>query len=244
MIGRILLVLAMLAVWLIVLMPLKAVAIAAGGAAQLGYDDVFGTVWNGRVYGLRIGGERVRETAVSVSPLALLTGRVAADWRVADSGLSGDGHAIVAPGRVQLENVSLTVPLGRLAETGRTGPDPRAPVFVRIAQLGLTDGRCESATGSARSDALAALAAPYNIDAPALDGMLACDGDDLELVFSGESADMTVEGSARLRPEGYDWQVSVDTVRPELAEALALGGFEAEGERWQAQGRGVYGANR
>lgn len=93
-------------------------------------------------------------------------------------------------------------------------------------------------------DALTALAAPYNIEAPALDGVLACNGDDLELVFSGESADMTVEGSARLRVEGYDWQVSVDTVRPELAEALALAGFEAEGEIWQAQGRGVYGANR
>lgn len=244
MIGRILLVLALLAVWLVVLLPLKAVAIAAGGAERLGYDDVFGTVWNGRVYGLRLGGDRVRETAVSVSPLALLTGRVAVEWRVADSGLSGDGHAILARGQVQLENVSLTIPLGRLTEPGGTGLDPRAPVFVRIAQLGLTDGRCEGATGSARSDALTALAAPYNIEAPALDGVLACNGDDLELVFSGGSADMTVEGSARLRVEGYDWQVSVGTVRPDLAEALALAGFEAEGETWQAQGRGVYGANR
>ena len=185
MIGRILLVLALLAVWLVVLLPLKAVAIAAGGAAQLGYDDVFGTVWNGRVYGLRLGGERIRETAVSVSPLALLTGRVAVDWRVADSGLSGDGHAILAPGRVQLQNVSLTVPLGRLTEAGRTGLDPRAPVFVRVAQLKLVDGRCETASGSARSDALAALVAPYNIEAPALDGVLACNGADLDLGPAG-----------------------------------------------------------
>lgn len=241
--GRILLVLLMLLAWLIVLLPLKAVAIAAGGAQRLGYQDVFGTVWNGRVYGLRVQGERVREVALSVDPLALFTGRLAADWRMIDDGLSAHGHAVLAPGRLRIGNAALTVPLGRIADAGRAGLDPRDPVFIRLARLALEDGRCVEAAGTVRADALASLAARQGVDAPPLEGEIACAGDDVELAFSGETPDMAVQGRALLRQTGYDWQVEVETSRSELADVLALAGFEADGDAWRAEGHASYGSD-
>ena len=243
--GRILLVLGLLAVWLIVLLPLKAVAIAAGGADRLGYDDVFGTVWNGRIYGLVTPGGRVREAAVSTRPAALLTGRLALDWQIADNSVSGRGRAALAPGGVTLDDVSLTVPLDRLVAAGRAGLDPDTPVFVRLAHLQVQDGQCRAAQGSLRSDALAAAAVQYGVEAPRLTGDIACRGDDLVLTLSGESADMSVDGEAVLRPGGYDWHVRVRTGHAGLADALALAGFAAREQdgTWHAEGRSSYGSN-
>jgi len=242
MIARSLLILAMLLVWLIVLLPLKAVTVAAGGAGQLGYEDVFGTVWNGRVYGLTVQGERVREIAVSVAPLPLLAGRISADWRAADDGFTGNGHAVWAPGHVRLDNASLTLPMGRLANM-RDGLDPRDPVFVRLARLELRDGRCVEAAGSVRSGALVEPAAAYGVDAPPLEGDIACADGDVVMTFSGETPDVTVNGRVLLRAGGYDWQVDVRTGSSELADALALAGFQAEGDRWHAEGYSAYGSN-
>lgn len=240
--GRILLILGLLLVWLIVLLPLKAVAVAAGGARALGYDDVFGTVWNGRVYGLAVRGQRVREIAVSVDPLPLLAGRISADWQAGDEGLAGSGHSVIAPGRVRLDNVSLTVPLERLTG-GRDGLDPRDPVFVRLARLELREGRCVEAAGTVRSGALVEPAAAYGVDAPPLEGDIACEGGDLVMAFSGETPDVTVNGRTVLRTAGYDWQLDVRTANPDLADALALAGFRAEGDRWHAEGYSAYGSN-
>ena len=69
-------------VWLIILMPLKAVMMLAGGAGTFGYQDVYGSVWDGRIYGLRVAGVPVREIEMSAEPLPLFVGRLAARWRV------------------------------------------------------------------------------------------------------------------------------------------------------------------
>lgn len=239
--GRVFLILGLLLAWLIVLLPLKAVAVAAGGARQLGYEDVFGTVWSGRVYGLTVHGERVREIAVSVDPLALFTGRISADWRAVDEGLTGNGHAVIAPGHVRLDNASLTLPLERL--TGRRdGLDPRDPVFVRLVRLDLREGRCVEAAGTVRSGALVEPAAAYGVDAPPLEGDIACEDGDVALSFSGETADVTVNGRARLRAGGYDWQLDVRTESSDLADALALAGFQAGSDGWHAEGYSAYGS--
>ena len=242
MVGRSLLILGLLLVWLIVLLPLKAVTVVASGAGRLGYEDVFGTVWNGRVYGLTVQGERVREIAVSVAPLPLLTGRISADWRAADDGLAGNGHAVIAPGYLRLDNASLTAPLARLANV-RDGLDPRDPVFLRLARLELRDGRCVEAAGSVRSGALIEPAAAHGVDAPPLEGDIACEGGDVAMTFSGETPDVTVNGRAVLRPGGYDWQLDVRTDNPDLADVLALAGFRAEGDGWHAEGYSAHGSN-
>ena len=75
------LVLGFLLVWLIGLMPLKAVVLLAGPA---GYSDVYGTVWDGRIYDLRLQGQ---DCAGGPGPVAA---RGAPD-RTAEPGLADRG---------------------------------------------------------------------------------------------------------------------------------------------------------
>ncbi|WP_300544301.1 type II secretion system protein N [Maricaulis sp.] len=240
MVGRILLVLVLLATWLVVLLPLKAVAILAGGADRLGYSDVFGTVWNGRVYGLEVNGDPVREVAVSLRPLALLTGRIAADWRIADEAVSGSGRAALAGRMLALDNVSLALPLSRLGGADVPGLDPQEAVFVRLPRLRLDGDACVEAAGTVRTGALVTLAAAYGFEGPVITGELSCRGGDLVLEFGGEEAGLSLSGEAVLRRSGYDWQVGAHTDRAELADIFALAGLERDGDVWRAEGSSRY----
>jgi len=247
MLGRILIFLAALAVWLIVLLPLKTVAIAAGGADRLGYQDVFGTVWNGRVYGLELAGEPVREIALSMRPAALLTGQAAADWLIEDASLSGNGRIALGAGRVEVSGASLVVPLSRLAAADWPGMDPGEPVFVRLPRLVFVDGDCRQADGAVRTGALVTLGAAYGFEGPVLEGGLSCRDGVLALAMRGETDALSVTADADLRANGYDWRVTARTGNADLADALALAGFEAgidtDGDVWHAQGSGRYDGN-
>lgn len=244
MIGRLLLFLGLLAVWLVALLPLKAVAIAGGGAERLGYSDVFGTVWDGRIYGLQINGEPVREVAVSLRPLALLTGRLAADWRIADESLSGHGRVALGADRLEVDDASLAVSLSRMGAADWPGFDPDETVFVRLARLEMAGERCLDATGSVRTGALVTLASAYGFEGPVLEGSFACRDDRLLTDFGGETEALDLIGGAVLDRTGYDWWIEADTERSDLAEAFALAGLEREGETWRGEGRRSYVQDR
>jgi len=237
MIGRVLLVVGLLGIWLIVLMPLKLVALAAGGAPVLGYRDVFGTIWDGRVYGLELNGVPVSELDVSLDPLVLMTGRIGGDWRVSDSNLRGSGAARLSGTGLQLEATQLVVTLERLGLDAVPGLDPRERVFVRLDRLDYLDGRCRQASGSARTGALVGLARLYAQDGPELVGELGCEDGRVVLDWSGATDGLSLEGRVSFRPDGYDWQARVETGWPDFAEALALAGMQRDGSVWTAEGR-------
>jgi general secretion pathway protein N len=238
--ARLVLFLGLLAIWLIVLLPLKAVAIAGGGMERLGYRDVFGTVWNGRIYGMEINGEPVREVAVSLRPSALVTGRLAADWRIADDSLSGHGRIALGAGRLVLDDASLVVSLSRIGAAGWPALDPDEPVFLRLSRLEMDGGRCVEVAGSARTGALVTLASAYGFEGPVLEGAFACREGALTADFGGEADELGLNGAAVLHRTAYDWRIEARTGRPDLAEAFALAGLEREGETWQAGGRERY----
>lgn len=240
MMARVLLFLGFLAVWLVVLLPLKAVAIAGGGMDRLGYRDVFGTVWDGRIYGIELNGAPVRELAVSLQPFALLTGRIAADWRLADDSLSGSGRAALGRTRLEVENANLVLSLSRIGAADWPGLDPGEAVFVRLAKLEMAGERCIEAAGTVRSGALVTLAAAYGFEGPVLDGSIACRGEDLVVDFAGETDGLSLAGEAVLHRTGHDWRIEARTGRPELAEVFALAGLEREGDVWRSEGRGQY----
>ncbi|WP_417487426.1 type II secretion system protein N [Maricaulis sp.] len=236
MIGRVLLVVGLLLVWLIALMPLKLVALAAGGAPVLGYRDVFGTVWDGRVYGLELNGVPVSELDVSLDPLALVTGRIGGEWRVSDRSLRGSGTARLSGSGLQLEATRLVVTLERLGLDAIPGLDPRERVFVSLDRLDYRDGRCHQASGSARTGALIGLARLYGQDGPDLAGEVGCEDGRMVLDWVGVTEGLSLEGRVSFRPEGYDWQASVETSWPDFAEALALAGMQRDGSVWIASG--------
>ncbi|MFT6661335.1 MAG: general secretion pathway protein N [Maricaulis maris] len=237
MFARLLLVAGLLLVWLIVLMPLKLVALAAGGSPALGYRDVFGTIWDGRVYGLELNGVPVSELDVSLDPLALVRGRIGGEWRVSDTSLRGTGEARLSGSGLQLDATQLVATLDRLGLDTIPGLDPRERVFVRLDRLDYRDGLCRQASGSARTSALVGLARLYGQDGPELTGDISCEDGRVVLDWAGAAEGIALEGRVSFRADGYDWQASIETAWPDFAEALALAGMQRNGSVWTATGR-------
>jgi len=227
--------------WLIILLPLKAVMILGGGAAAFGYQDVYGSVWSGRIYGLQAAGQRVREIEVSLAPLPLMLGRAQADWRVSDVDLRGDGRTSVSGDWLRADDVSLSVSLGRLGLDSLPGLSRSETVRISVIELEMDGDRCIRAAGDVRSGALASYAQGFGIEGPVLEGILECQGDDLVLEFSGDSPNLTVNGHAILRRTGYDWTLEARSDRGELADVFALAGLERQDDHWVRSGSARYG---
>lgn len=230
-----------LAIWLVVLMPLKAVLIAAGGPGDV-YQDAYGTIWDGRVHGLRVNGEPVQEVAVSLRPLALLRGQLAVDWRLADESVRGQGRIGIGRSQLRLTGTELTLQASRLGARVWPGLDPTARIFVTVDQLVLDGERCVEARGEARTGALAGMAQAYDLLGPVLEGELGCRDGDVLLTFAGDSPDLSLSGEVVLRRSGYGWAVQASTARAELADALSLAGLEREGGHWRSRGDAAYDA--
>ncbi len=242
--GRIALVLGLLLAWLIALMPLKAVALAVGGSQALGYRDVFGTIWHGRIYGLDLNGMPVREVEVSLDPRVLLTGQLGGEWQIADTRLRGTGHLRLGRNRAVLEQSDITVTLGRLGLDRLPGLARDGRLFARIDRIELRDGVCVDASGMAQSRPLIALPGLADRTAPALSGTFACDGDRLVLDWGGAVDGLDMAGRVVFGETSFDWTAAVETDWPELADALVVAGMIRDGDVWRVSGQEDYAAAR
>lgn len=223
-------------VWLIILMPLKAVMMLAGGAGTFGYQDVYGSVWDGRIYGLRVAGVPVREIEMSAEPLPLFVGRLAARWRVSDDSARGHGHVALGRETIEIRDMSMLVSINRLDLQGLPGLDRSQMIDVDVDKLSMRAGQCEAAQGRVRTAALERFAASYGFEGPSLLGLLSCDNGALVLSLDGAAADLEVTGTVRMTGQDYAWDMELRTGRPELAEVLALAGMTRNGDIWIYQG--------
>ena len=233
--------LATLLVALIATAPLRLVLDAAGGQSRLGFVSAYGSIWQGRVYGVRLGGNPIREVRVSLQPGSLMTGALAGRWSIADSSMGGEGEGeIRANGDWRMRAVEANATLSRLGLDGWPGLDPTERVFVRLDALAFREGACIEAAGEVRTGALITLARAFGADGPPLTGSLACDDGVLRLDYSGRSADVGVSGRILFDVEGYAWTARIETSLADLADALAVAGFEQADGDWVGEGRGRY----
>lgn len=223
-------------VWLIILLPLKAVMMMAGGASAFGYQDVYGSVWDGRVYGMRVAGVPIREIEMAADPLPLLAGRLAARWRVSDDSARGRGHVSIGGSTVQVSDMDLLVSIDRLGLRSFPGLDRSQMIDMDITALSLRDGRCESVQGRVQTTALVQFASTYGFEGPALLGVLSCDDGRLVITLDGAGADLELTGAVHMDQTTYTWDLELRTRRPELADALALAGMARSGDIWRYQG--------
>ncbi|MBR9825937.1 MAG: type II secretion system protein N [Alphaproteobacteria bacterium] len=226
--------------WLLALMPLKGVMLAAGGASAFGYQDVFGTIWSGRIYGLNLNGERVDEITVSLEPLPLVTGQLSADWRISDSSLRGSGHASWAGDRVTARDTALDVSVYRFGFGDIPGLTGDESVRISLLELDMRGDVCHRAVGDVRSDVLAQLAESYGFTGPVLEGMLTCIDERLALDLSGQSDALDLTGRVYFTRQGYEWDLQAETSQGELADVLSLMGLERDGAVWRHTGSAQY----
>lgn len=227
-------------IWLVVMLPLKAVMILAGGAHVFGYQDVYGTVWSGRVYGMRLNGQPVSEVMLSLDPLPLVTGRLSAQWRVSDASLRGAGHSSWGGETITARNVALDVSLDRLGLSDIPGFTGNEMVRISVLELDLRGDTCRQAAGDVRSEALVELAESYGFTGPVLEGILTCIDNRLALDVSGQSDVLSLSGRVYFTAAGYEWAIEAETQQGDLADALAVLGLERDGEVWRHEGRRAY----
>jgi len=227
-------------VWLIILLPLKAVMMMAGGASAFGYQDVYGSVWDGRVYGMRMAGVPIREIEMAADPLPLLAGRLAARWRVSDDSARGRGHVSIGGSTVQVSDMDLLVSIDRLGLRSFPGLDRSQMIDMDITALSLRDGRCEFVQGRVQTTALVQFASTYGFEGPALLGVLSCDDGRLVITLDGAGTDLELTGSVQMDQTTYTWDLELRTGRPELADALALAGMTRSGDIWRYQGSDTF----
>ena len=236
---RLVLVLTCLTVlWLVVLLPVKLVTSLMGGPLATG--DSFGSVWDGRIFNAYIAGDTVDRIQVQLDPLALFSGQAAGHVAISDSQMRGDAYMSLSGSQVRAQDLDLRVDLGRLSITDLPGINPQDPVYVRIQSLVLDEGDCVEASGLVQSGALVPVGQLYGVVAPEIEGYLACHEGRPAIDLAGNTPDMSFEGRVVFDAAGYNWTLTVETQRADLAEALALMGFSQTSGGWQHVGQTPY----
>lgn len=175
----------LLAVALIATLPLRLAL--AGAGTGLGARAAEGSIWSGRLIDARLGPLPLGQLSASVSPLALLIGRIKVS-------LAGDGSSrepvraiLIAGGGVRaVEALS-----GSIDATGVLGPLPISSLAFVDAHTRFEGGACRAAGGQVRAT-IAPATVPGLAMPPSLSGTLRCEGAALILPLA------SVSGAERL----------------------------------------------
>lgn len=205
--------LALAAVALLVLLPLRLLIEVAPLPDGLGVRRVSGPVWAGRLAETRWHGAALGDLDASLAPLPLLVGRI----RLQLSGDESDGALTAWPGGRGIDDFTGTVPADALFEGV-----PVTSLTLSEATVHFDDGRCSHAEGRV-SIALAPLASQQ--PAP-LAGTLRCEAGALLASLTGATGLERLE--LRVRGNG-SWQARLTIGRGGDGAALAGMGFAPSG---------------
>jgi len=193
------------------------------------YASAEGTVWDGAVEGAVVNGTPMGDISFRVRPLALLTGRLAADIDVRGGAVTGRGSAGAGFGGYFLQDADLAIDLGAVRRYGFMGAPLEGRARAKIDRLALSGKGCRAAAATIWTDALNAPARRLNGEGFDLDGEARCDGRDLVVDLSGQGAEGGGRLAMRLKPGlTYTLEASAQPVRAELEEALVYMGFQRE----------------
>lgn len=205
-------------------LPMR-IALGLAGLDRLGVAarEVRGTVWSGRIDQLMLGEMPMGSVRAGLSPIALLAGRARFDI-VRHAGLPDDvrGALTVGFGRIGIDDVTGTVPLGRTF-----APLPVSALAMEDVSGYFSGAACGHAEGRVRAH-MATQIPGLNLS-QGLSGVVACDGDALLLPLVSQSGmekiDLRIWRSGR-----YSAQMRIETADPALAGTLGQAGFALSGK--------------
>ena len=207
---------------LILFMPMR-IALGLSGLERLGVAarEVRGTLWSGRMDELMLGTMPVGTVNAALSPVQLLMGRARFDiWRRQGAD-DLSGALTVGFGRVGIDDVTGTVPLGR-----SFAPLPIASLAMEDVTAYFTGDRCGHAEGRVRAQ-MAGQFPGLNLT-QGLSGVASCDGEALLLPLVSQSGLEKI--NLRIWRSGrYVAEMRVETADAALGDALAKAGFAGTG---------------
>lgn len=220
--GRIVLVL-LFALGLLIFLPMR-MALGMANLERLGVAarDVRGTVWSGRIEQLMLGNMPLGSVRANLSPIALLMGRARFDiWRRAGAADDISGALTVGIGRMGVDDVTGTVPLGRTF-----APLPIGGLVMEDVTAYFTGDRCEHAEGRVRAQLSGQF--PGLSLSQGLSGVASCDGEALLLPLVSQSGMEKV--NLRIWRSGrYVAEMRVETADAILSDTLTKAGFVGVG---------------
>ena len=176
-----------------------------------GIGTASGTVWNGQVSGVPLLGQVRLKGGLGGMNVSTPPGTVT---------LSAD----VTPRSVS--DLALVMPVAALPTSDGRLSGLAGTFGLRVDDARLADGRCAEASGTARTDVLAANGARFGWTGPELAGPVDCVDGRLRVRLSGENPGAAVEAVTTTSMDGtYESEITVRADDPAAGNALVLFGF-------------------
>lgn len=197
---------------------------------------VEGTVWRAGLHEASVRGRPVAEVRAQTRVLPLLAGRAETRFQITDPELRLTGEASASRSGWAVRDAS---GVGRLPRgAGLPAALAGQPLRVEGLTVRYSDSGCETASGRARTGALAAAGDRHGVALPVLEGGFACEGGDVMLRLSGRSELVGIEGWARIGARGVDWSFEAVPAGPDVAALLPALGFAEQEGAWRISGTG------
>lgn len=201
-----------------------------GGAVSFTY--VGGTVWEGTVSGLNVGGQPLGQVRFKLRPGALVAGRLVYDVRV--SGETAEARGTVGIGLDR--SVALTDAFADINIQALRRLDPRlrqapAKLQVTLDELRLDRRRaCRAGDGALSTDLLMAAGRRWNWQGPDMLGEIACRDGAFQVRLESAPGPDRIEADAVLNAASlrYNLTARVESAHPGLGDAMRVLDFTAE----------------
>lgn len=196
------------------------------------YERALGTIWSGRLEGVRFGALNGGALTWRLPLGGLFQGKIDAPVSLADGDVVGEGRYLVnmsGDRRLIVTNLRVAgLPLGDVVLPGET--------TVTGFDVFFDAGACARAEGQVNSDVLVRAGQTLGFEGPPLSGPVSCEGEDAVVALTGENASGdAVLAVVRLKGDGQGvWRLSVRSDKPEAQIALAAAGFTVEPEAGEA----------
>ena len=225
----------------IITLPLGFALDRSGLAVRnISWASAQGTVWDGRIIGLRHNRQSYGDVQIKLRLADILTGSLAYDVRL--EGAAARGSGIVRPtGSTTIEatEVRLEFDLSAFQVLDSKLRDIGGHLRIRGDRLVLGTNGCLEAEGSATTDLISRVAAAFAQSWPEASGDIRCEDGTLFVPLNGTGpAGETFNAEARLARTASEFEARVTGADPMLGYALATVGFKlndgAHSYRWPA----------
>ena len=223
--------------------PLSAaLGLAGAGAQGLSYTRAEGTVWNGTLHDAAFGPYPLGRVQVSLKALPLFWGTAALEWDVSRPGLNGTGTlARTLGGTLRIGDAKLSLDLS----TAPTLVPMRGSLWAEVDKLAIGTDGCREAAGYLSTDGTIEGLDRAQWDMPRLEGPVSCADSALRLPLAGQGPENAVAAEVRVGPDlRYVVNVRIETVDPDVQNALLMLGFSGDAPVYELTQQGVWRAPR
>lgn len=192
------------------------------------YVHASGTVWNGTVSGLRYGEQSIGNAQIETDWVSIFTGKLTSLVRVRDGAVNGRGRVSAGiGGEITVQDLRLSGSTIDLFNIEKEIRDLAGEYTISVRKAVISNGRCQSASGTAWTDLLTKVERRVDWKGPELTGPVSCREGRFVLALSGQSdqqEDVSAELVIGLDATGT-FKADVSNAQRETGQALTLFGF-------------------